>query len=148
LTDETAKASAAGAITAAITFLWYTGCRSHYAFRFADDGLPEPLGKGRSECSAFSQQLCELSSQNLELDFVVVPMTGKELWKIFDEECEKEGFTALTFGDGVSGQFRKPYGVPPEDLTFWDRIAARLERNTIEAIVETMKKQQKGLRHA
>lgn len=76
-------------------------------------------------------------------------MTGKELWKLFDEECEKEHIVALTFGSGVSGKFSKPYGEPPEPegLALWDRVAARLERNTIEAIVETMKKQQKGLRH-
>jgi hypothetical protein len=88
-----------------------------------------------------------LSSADLELDFVVVPMTGKELWTIFDEECRKQGTEALLFGDGSWPGGRKRSG-PPEDLSLWNRIASRLERITIEAIVDTMKKQQKGLRHA
>ena len=75
-------------------------------------------------------------------------MTGKELWKIFDEECRKHGTEALLFGDGGWPSGRKRSGGPPEDLTLWNTVAARLERLTIEAIVEVMKKQQKGLRHA
>jgi hypothetical protein len=75
-------------------------------------------------------------------------MTGADLWNIFNEECKKEHILALTFGPGITGRVNKSYDDgPPLDLTVWNRIAARLERDTIEVVVESLK-QQKGLRHA
>ena len=77
-------------------------------------------------------------------------MTGKDLWAMFDEECRKQHTIALLFGDyDGAGNLRpeETRGKCPEDLTLWNAIAARLDRNTIEIVVDSLKKQQKGLRH-
>jgi hypothetical protein len=77
-------------------------------------------------------------------------MTGKDLWTIFDEECRKDGTIALLFGVEFSianGRSIERSG-PPEDLTLWNTIAARLERGTIDTIVDVLKKKREGLRHA
>ena len=51
-------------------------------------------------------------------------MTALELWKIFDEECGKLGYVALTFGKGITGHGHEG---PPGDLTVWENVLKRIE---------------------
>lgn len=56
-------------------------------------------------------------------------ITPEQLWRLFDEECEKLHITGLLFGDGLGRGVPASVHEVPKTLTVWENICKRL--NTI-----------------
>jgi hypothetical protein len=87
-------------------------------------------GERQSKCRALAQQVRSIPAAHLELDHVMVSISAAELWKIFDEECRKEGICGLLFGDtDALGRLRpvEQCGKCPEDLTLWENVLKRVD---------------------